>query len=247
LGPKDGTPVSYSWHWYYHFPQAGLWLIVVSLLFLGANRKLQAWLILAPLVGINVVLYFVKILFSSLSIEPFSSISELLFSVLGSLALGFAALWILSFALGNRNRFLSLVLAAIIMAAVAILGTLLSGSFVFAFQAVPNLFLYGVSALAALLGLALAGAVSRRRFSARSFMMRLPLWTILVGIVEAFVYIGVILALVGRAAYVQGIFSGALIAGVVVGALSYLILLPFMALTFSSKFYRNRFNAVFRL
>jgi hypothetical protein len=247
LGIKDGAPAFYNWHWYYHFPRAGLWLIIASLLFLRANRKLQAWLVLAPLVGINLVLYLVRILFSSLSIEPFYSISGLLFPVLGSLALGFAALWILSFALGNRSRFLNFILAAIIMAGIAVLGTLLSGSFIFYPEAIPGLIMYGVSALAALLGLILARAVSRKRFSARSFMMRLPLWVILVGIAEAFVYVGIMLAVVGGAAYAQGILSGALIAGVVIGALSYIILLPFMALTFSSRFYRDRFNAVFRL
>lgn len=174
--------------------------------------------------------------------------NKLLFSVLELIAVGLAALWLLGHTLAKRNRFVSVLLAAVILGAVGFLATLFQGGISVFSENFFTLVFYGISAAVLLIGLAISAFFSRRRFTVRSFMLRLPVWSILAGVAVMFVYVGFFFAFSRMVYdYAGEVFMQAMLVGAVIGVLSYLMLVPFLILTFTCKFYRSRLYAVLRL
>jgi membrane-bound ClpP family serine protease len=51
LGTSQSPPALFPWHWYYHAPSAGLWILIVLLLFLvKRTHTARPWVILIALV-----------------------------------------------------------------------------------------------------------------------------------------------------------------------------------------------------
>jgi len=250
LGPKEGTAVVYNWKWYYSTPSLALWVVLVgAIVLVKVNRNPQALLILAPLLIVNLLwLVFKKVLdFSSADTEMFSM-------VFNSLVVGITVLWLLGHKLGNRNRFVTFILALAVLAVVGLVGAISYGMGFSQETAKVAIFL-AVSAFTMLFAFVLAAWHCRRRYSSLRFMLCLPVWTIAMSIVSFLGYVVIALIIMSIAGHAPGNWSSmllqvlvvGLVFGLVLGLFVYVINLPYMILAFYSPFFRERFYMCLRL
>jgi len=177
--------------------------------------------------------------FPSLTITQFN----LLFN---SLTIGITLLWLLAHKLGNRNRFITFLLALIIMIVISIIGQAANGEFS-EHTIVFLSFLISLS-FAVLISFVLASWRCRVNYNRKRFLLWLALWSITASLAAMIIFIT--LAWVIQRPPVnmlKAIMVQALVMGLVTGLLSYAINFPFIILAFCSPFYRERFHACLRL
>jgi len=242
LGTKEGLAVTYNWKWYYNIPSVILWVILFGAIILTkANRNPRTLLIILPLLAVNLIWFgFVKLLnFPSLTIMQFN----LLFN---SLTVGITLLWLLAHKLGNRNRFITFLLALIIMIVISIIGQATNGKF--SEQTIIFLSFIIVLSLAVLISFVLAGWRCRTNYNGLRFILWLALWSIIASLAAMMIFM-VFAWIVQRPPInmLKSILLQVLIMGLVTGLLLYAINLPFMILAFYSPFFRERFYACLRL
>jgi len=223
--------------------------LIAAFIFIKANRNLQALLILVPLLIVNLLwLVFKKILGFS------SADTEMLSMVFNSLIVGITVLWLLGHKLGNRNRFVTFILALAVLAVIGLVGTISYGTGFSQETAKVAIFL-AVSAFTMLFAFVLAAWHCRKRYSGLRFMLCLPVWTIAMSIVISLGYVGIALVIMSIAGNAPGNWSSmllqvlvvGLVFGLVLGLCVYVINLPFMILALRSSFFRERFFACLRL
>jgi hypothetical protein len=244
LGPKEGKAVAYNWKWYYNILPLSLFFILILLLvFVRANRTPRAWLIFVPLLIVNLLWsIFLKVLGTG-------SVQSLIFSILfHSYTVGIASLWLLGHKIANRRRFITFLLALIIMAVAGLIGIISYGMTDFSGEGLSVLMLLGVLALTMLLGFVLSGFMCRNRYSNLRFMLWLALWCEVACLISILVFFLIAFAIDRPSissffAILFMIFS----AGLIFGLCAYVIIVPYMILAFRSSFYRQRFYDCFHL
>lgn len=248
LGPRDSAPAPIEWRWYYHVPSLGLWGVLVALLVLvKPNRRVQAWLILLPVLA---VVLAGSMLARLLSLPP--SAAESFGGFLVALAAAWAAVWLLAPWLAARRVAAGIPLALAVM---LVVGAVFFVS-VCDFGSIGELSFWIVVHLAGALALVVATVLAARRcrsgYRPRPFMAWLLLWMLVVPIVG-----------IPVAALLTGLFTGgglmefvamlimavfsSLIGGVMLGMVLYLLNLPFLFLALRNSFYRERFQSALRL
>lgn len=255
-GRKESSPVVVQWRWYHHVPSLGLWAVLVALLFLvPANRCAQAWLIVLPVLAVQLGWS----MFARLLSLPVS-LAENTGGVLVALAASWAAVWLVAPWLTQRLIPVALVLALGLMWGVG-------GVYSFGAYDMASLNQAGVSMLAILLGSAvllsstvLTAICCRRSARPERFLPWALWWTVvvtlmLVALLATFLMIGpfVIMGLLdGNGAWdvvsvVLGMLIGLLILGGVSGVAIYLVNLPFLLLARKSPLFRARMDDTLRL
>jgi hypothetical protein len=256
LGTKESSPVVVDWHWYYHVPSLGLWIVLAGLLILvRSNHCFQAWLIVLPVLAVQLGW---SMLARLVSLPPGGA--ESFGGVLVALAASWAAVWLLASWFAQRGILAGMALALGLMSATG------SAYFVTVYdlgsmdQAVFTIISFLAGALI-LLGASALAAVSCRRWSgSKRFHGWLLLWTVASTILLTMLI--AIVALVGPM-LLGGLFVGmgpfelvamllsvlfaSLIGGGLFGAMLYLVNLPFLLLAKNSPFYRERFHDALRL
>ena len=242
MGTKEGATVTYNWRWYYNIPSVILWVILLGAIILTkANRNPRALLIILPLLIVNILwLGFVRLL----NVPP--SVKMQFDSLFNSFVTGIALLWLLAHKLGNRNRFITFLLALIIMIVISIIGQATYGEF--SEQTIIFLSFIISLSLAVLISFVLTGWRCRAKYNGLRFLLWLALWSIIASLASMMIFM-VLAYIVQRPGIdiLRAIFFQALITGLVTGLFSYAINLPFMILAFCSPFYRERFFACLRL
>ena len=206
-----------------------------------ANRNPRALLIILPLLIINILwLGFSKVL-------NFPSSVKMQFDMLfNAFTIGIAMLWLLAHKLGNRNRFITFILALIVMIFISIVGQVTYGEF--SEQTIIFLFFIIFLSLALLISFVLAGWHCRDKYTGLRFILWLALWSIIASLTAMIILIALTWVVQRPPVYMlKAIMFQALIMGLVTGLLLYAINLPFMILAFCSPFYRERFYACLRL
>ncbi len=243
LGSKEGDAVIYNWKWYYNVCRLLLWLVLILLLvFVKANRDPRAWLILIPLLIVNL---FWSI-FTRL-VVPGSANTAMFSMIFHSYVIGIAALWLLGHKIGNRNRFVTFLLAAAIMAVAGLTGAISYSMADFSEQTVAVLMLLAVLAFTILLGFVLTGWRCRNRYSSVRFMLWLAFWLMLACVASMLAFYPIMLAIYQASIPIFTILLQLSIVGLVFGLCAYVIILPYMILAFRSSFFRRRFYGCFRL
>ena len=211
-----------------------------------ANRNPRAYLIFIPLLVVN-LLWFA---FKKLIPWPSSSLS-MLDQIFVLLTMGISIVLLLGHKIGNRNRFITFLLAVVLMAVVGIAGVISYNGFAFSSQMIGTGIMFVVIAFVMLLAFVFAGCCCRKRYSNSRFMLWLAGWT--VGVSLAFIvgYLGIaliILYIMGNVpSELNSVLLYAPVAGLVLGGSLYVIILPFMILVLRSEFFRERFYACMRL
>ena len=235
LGRNDGPPATYAWTRPSVFPYLLPWLAVLGLLMLRSNWTVQAWWIWLPLAwvvgleeGLRPVLKFL----------PAQSL-EMMLEVFNSLALGLAAVWLLSPRLRHRSRFL-VFLRMLLTAA-------LMSAFVYTVRqdwdeaelATVFLAYVGLCVLASVSALSLAGWICQHRYRP---------WKLTLGVVGGHVAVCLALAtpLFVIALSLAGIGAWPQLFGSVLAfaAATFATVLPFLILAFTNRFFRERLKAL---
>ncbi len=247
LGPMEGSSVSYRWNVLWNLAVLIPWIVFMLLLVRPANLNRRAWMILVPLLVLEVPLgLFAWLLGFTSASQAFAGID-----FASVFVLGLASLWLISDRLGGLTATNAFLAAAGFMLGMAIVGGLSATGFAFdgslAFIMIP----YLVASGATLVGMLLAGTCCRKRYT----LGRFAVWFFLTvpatvaGLLVGFALFSMMLTYLemGRSTFVFLLLLPVIVAGCFLGALLAVILLPFMLLTFYNREYLNRFHAIFKL
>ena len=247
LGIKQGPSVAFFWPMPNLVPLLLPWLAVLVLLALPSNRNPRAWWIWAPLIGLT-------LLGAGLQPPILLTDNEVLsvsVQVASAAGFGLTVLWLLGAALARRGRAVGIALAALAFAAVSLLAFLVgpaSESLGDLSGLEPAVFLYLVLGWI-VGGVVFAGALNltgwscRRRFSRVRVSLWLPLWLWLMWLAAGGLVNGVMRIVSGE----RFDWSGLLVAPVALALASFVTLLPFLILSFTNAFYRERLRHLLRL
>ena len=209
------------------------WLGILALLLLKSNRNGPAWLIWLPL-G----------LVTAATLTPWPGLpsgTEVLLDMVGALAFGLAAVWLLANELRRKYRLLTFLCIAPTLLGFSGLG-LVSRQDVewLSVEAVQVGIALGVAALVISLAMTVAGFLVRRRYRFWSFCLWLVLLVPAVWLVVAAPFLLVAgLTSGGRIPWGQLVFPV-----LVVAAITFAILLPFLVLSCVSGLFRERLKAL---
>jgi hypothetical protein len=244
LGAKESSAVTYNWKWYYHIAGFVLWVVLISaLLLVKANRNRRAWLILIPLLIVNLLFLIFK------QILPFSAADAERFNMFfDSLTIGVSLLWLLGHKIGGRSGFTTFLLALVIMAGVCVVGTASYGMTEFSPQTWSILTLFAVSVFSMLLGFVLSGWRCQKRFSRLRFMWCLAVWVVAVCMAGMLVLYAIMMISVSN--FSLSLAKLAIVVfttGMGLGLFLYVMLFPYVILALRSSFFGERFYACLRL
>ncbi len=236
LGPSEGPPVTYTWNPLYNLVGILPWLLILlAFIIFKENRRLQALWILLPVL----LLKLVWAGFAKMSGMPSES-SLLMGSMIDCLLVGFVLIWLMAERIGRRNRFVTWLLAWLVLGAalLAMIVNLGGGMY----MVMLSIFI-GLTFGILMVSFPLAAFSCRKRFSGLRFSLWLALWVVLATFVfytaAALIQVmasGLSLVMVlMQILMVVFIYAGILVAS----------LLPFEILWFKNAFWRKRFEAIF--
>jgi len=232
----------YPWKWYYSMPALGLWIVLaLAILLVRENRDPRVLLIFIPI-------FLMRLLWSRF--QPIlgapSDVLEVFRALIDALAIGLAVLWLLAYKLGNRNRFVSFLLALVVLAGLTIVAVV-SYQVWAPFVDYELVTFQSLGIATVLLIFVLAGWRCRKRYGPWRFMLWLAVWTIVISLVAIIAFF---LIAEGPSDPIEEILRQmprVLLVGLIFAICIYVLNLPFMILAFASPFFRRRFYAYFHL
>ncbi|MCX5636955.1 MAG: hypothetical protein NTX52_04580 [Planctomycetota bacterium] len=238
LGAKEGTAVSYYWNPLYNFIGLLPWLLLAAaFLLFKENRCGQALWILLPVVLFRLL----WAAFAALMKIP-SEASLVFISLIDCLSVGFVLNWLLAERIGNRNRFVTWLLALVLFALVY--GVMVV-NFGMGTEAIQVSIFVGLTVGILLVSFALAGFMCRKKFGPVRFSIWMAFWVLLMtnGFFMVVAFIQISMSNISfMEMFLQVLMVGFIYAGILIAAL-----LPFEILLFVNRFWRRRFEAVFGL
>ena len=232
LGPREGAPVAYDVMLPSVAPLLLPWLAILGLLALKPNRCAAAWWIWLPL---GCVFAFTL---APLQILP-SGLNPFL-DVIAALAVGVAAVWLLSDYLRRPHRFVTFLCVLLGLAGFSALAFLCQQGGNFS----PETFQFGIALAAAVavsaVGLSLDGLICRGRYRCVGVYGWLFIWLVILWLtIAAPIFVARMIAGGGRIGWNEFFFPVLLVA-----AFHFAMLLPFLILSSASPFYRQRLKAL---
>jgi len=247
LGTKQGPPARFVWTLPNLLPVLLPWLVVLALLALPSNRSPRAWWIWAPLIGLALLATGLEAAFAASIIDYFVPVVQAAVTA----SFGLATIWLLGASLARRGRALGIVLLAAAGAAVSLLGLVVSPAWDemrIEVDFASEEFLY-LLLVAVLCGLVYAGALNltgwmcRKRFGSVRVSLRLLFWLWAMWIVALGLLGGVMELVFGDSFPWVALLMGPIALGLV----SFALILPFLILSFTNSFYRERLKHLLRL
>jgi hypothetical protein len=232
LGNKDGLPVAYTWVLPGIAPLLLPWLAVLALLTLKPNRRAAAWLIWLPLGCV------MGLTLSPMDVLP--SNAQPLLDIIPALAIGLAAVWLLSNYLKRRRRFVTLLCILLALAGFSALSFLSAQGADFGAETVLGGILLGVGALISVIAFTLAGLICRSRY--RPVGIYLWLLVLLPGLWLVISLPFFLIAAVssgGRFPWSEFVVP---VLSVALG--NFALFLPFLILASASPFFRDRLKSL---
>ena len=233
LGARGGSPLAYDWVLPSFAPMLLPWLAILALLALKSNRNGAAWLIWLP-VG-----FVTALTLAPLSLLP--SGTETFLDAIGALAVGLAAVWLLSDHRHQRNRPLTFLSLLLTLAGFSGLGLIsrLGGELLNGENLVIGIAL-GLTAFVVSLALILTGQLLRSRYRPLgTYMWLFVLLVVLWLVFTAPFFLFAILSSGGRIPW-----SEFFVPVLVVATITFATLLPFLLLSSASRFFRERLKAI---
>ena len=233
LGSQNGLPVTYEWVLPGVAPLLLPWLAILGLLALKPNRSAGAWLIWLPLGCVFL-----------LTLAPPSFLpagTNFLLDAVAALAVGLAAVWLLSNYLRRKNRlltFLSVLLALAGFSMVA--GVARQGWNLLEVESLQIGIVLAVGVLASAVALNLAGLICRRRYNPNA--LYLWLLVLLIGVWLVITLPFFLIAMMAKASLVE--WSEFFIPVLSVATVNFVTLLPFLILSSASPLFRERLRTL---
>lgn len=242
LGDKNGPPPTlYSWTMPSMMPEFLPFFIVLALLGLKPNRTSKAWFIWIPVAvyyGITIALQNGEKILPVGSMEFFSQI-------LNSVLFGFAATWLLSPYLVRKFRILTFLSFVFALELVSVLTYAIRVFGEWSFTDAPFLVSLLLMSFGLSIALALAALVCRKRYRPVWFSVSVLLWLLLglTALASPFVFFASMGNGMSLAEMAGDVFKGVLSA---TGGM-FVLVLPYLILSFTNSFYRERFKTLFHL
>lgn len=238
LGAREGPSVAFYWTRPNLLPVLLPWLSILLLLLVKENRQGRAWWIWAPVVAIFVVQSWLG------SISPLRELLDAFGPIMQNIAFGTAAVWLLAPLLYRNKRFLAFIatlLVWILFSGIPFAATAYERS---GTETLPAGLFLALTVLIIAVGFNLAGQLCRRRYGA----VRLSVFAC-VAVVAAWLVIAVpFYVMLSRMSGGGSVPAGEFFGGVLAIALvSFLMLLPFLLLSFAEALYRERLIELLRL
>ena len=243
LGPKEGTAIIYNWNPLYNLAGLLPWLLIAAaFVLLKENRRGQALWILLPVLVFKGIMCGIIVLMSALAGMP-SEISLLFHALADCLLVGFVLNWLLGERIGNRNRFMTWLLAIIVFAAVwgASLVSIGTGT-----EAMGVSVFIGITVSVLMISFALAAFLCRKTFGPVRFCLWMTLW-VFVFTNGLFLVVALIQIATMGMQYAAMMLLGILMGGGIYSGILLVGLLPFEIILFANGFWRKRFESVFGL
>ncbi len=233
LGAREGSPISYNWVLPGFAPLLLPWLAILVLLLLKSNRRASAWLILVPLGLVTAVTL------APLPILP--SGTEVFLDVIGALALGLAGVWLLSNHLRRDHRLLTFVCVAPVLACFSILGfTCRQGADWLSQETAGAVIALGLASLVIALAMTVTGWFLRSRYRPVALYLGL-----LVGLAVFWLLCATPFFFFAELSSGGKIpWSEFFVPMLVVVAVTFVTLLPFVVLSSANRFFRERLMAL---
>ena len=233
LGSKEGLPVTYNWVLPSVAPLLLPWLVILGLLALKPNRCAAAWLIWLPLGCV--------IAFTLAPPDILPSGTNFFLDVIAALAVGLAAVWLLSNYLRRQHRFVTFLCILPALAGFSALAFVSQQSGSFAIEeTLQGGIVLAAGVLISSVALSLDGLICRGRYRA----VRLYGWLLLL---LAVLWLGIATPLFVLQFGASGGMIGWTVFFVVVLAAAvvhFVTLLPFFILSSASPFYRERLKGL---
>ena len=235
FGPTDGKPVTCHFSPLYRVQGIIPWLLLpLAFVVLKENRNRQAAWILAPVALVATVYSAVM---SMLQMDSGSTVQlNVMFTIV---VVGFSMVWLLAEHIGNRNRFVTLLLAALIYFGFLGVNLLCAG---FGEDMIAIAALAAISIPAIIFAFVIAALASPKPFDTARFFIYVgaALSGSLLIIFSAIVFI----FYPPQSAPVSARISEVLIASLFSSLIYYAGLLPFLVMLFANPFWRKRLEAV---
>jgi hypothetical protein len=232
LGAKDGAAVNYNWGVPSIAPSLLPWLAILALLTLKPNRTAAAWLIWLPL-GCVLAL--------TLTPPVLPSGANFLVDAIAALAIGWAAVWLLSDYLRRPHRLLTFLSVLLVLAGFSALALVSrQGWSLLELETLQIGIVLAVAVVASAVALALGGWLCRKAFRP----LALYLWLFLSLVVVWFLIATPFFLFALMASGGQIPWSEFLIPVLVVAIGNFALLLPFLILSSANPLFRERLKAL---
>ena len=223
------------------------WLVVLVLLALPSNRDPRAWWIWAPLIGLVLLGAGLDAAFTALDYEDLGGFIQAALAV----SFGLAAVWLLAGTWARRGQVVGIVASALACAGIGLLAFVVAPIWeeVWGLRQWVPLILLWLALFATVIGLVYANALRltgwscRRRSGGVRVSLWLLLWLWMVWTVVAALFVGVLAIFFHNGFEWMGLLVGA----IMLSLLSFAVILPFLILSFTSSFYRERLKNLLRL
>jgi len=247
LGAKQGPAATFDWRLPNVLPLLLPWLAVLALLALPSNRQGRAWLICVPLAALALCSAGLCEAADAAENEGLGYCGQ----VAGAAAFGLAAIWLLGTVLARRRRALAMTFMTLAFAGVSLLALVVNPAWDELWELIrqePALPLYLlifwiVGGLTYAGALSLTGWMCRRRFSGLRVWLRLLFSLWVMWLLAAGLLVGVVM--LGSGGGFE--WPGFLMAATILSLVGYGLSLPFLILSFTSAFYRQRLRDLLRL
>ena len=236
LGSRDGSPVTFDWVLPGVAPLLLPWLVILALLALKPNRRAAAWLIWLPLGCVT-----------GFTLAPLPILPEgtnFFLDVVAALAVGLAAVWLLTTYLRQQHRLLTFLCVLLALAGFSLLAAVSrQGLSLLTSESLLIGIVLAVAVPASAAALILGGLICRGRYRPGG----LYLWLL---ILVAGVWLVIAVPFFLFAVIVSGgnipwsSWSEFFIPIFAVATANYATLLPFLILSSASPFFRERLKAL---
>ncbi len=260
MGATEGPPVTCDWTTAGLVPQLLPWLAILALLALTPNRGWSAWWIWLPVAGVAAGCHWLQQVAQGSPADRSGEALAMLLQVPIALGFGLAALWLLAPYLGHSHRcrsffgILAVLVVSVVFTFAARVGwglglepvaslldprhcaaTANVGVMALPFLVPLTLSAPGLAAAMGLCGLACGGRPGSFRLCLWLFVSLLTVWVA----VSALVYGLWRIASPGNVGYAPFLGGGLLLV-----AVTFASLLPFLVLSWASPFFRERLKAL---
>ena len=235
LGSKDGSPVIYNWVPPSVAPTLLPWLAILGLLALKPNRRAAAWLIWLPLGAVMACAQALQ--------EILPSGFDFLLDAVAALAVGLAAVWLLSNILRRQNRFVTFLCVLPVLAGFSGLALVSKLAWSSIEETILPAMALALGVLASAVALILCGLVCRGRYRPLGLYAWLPLWLAVAWLVIV-APIFLLATMYSGGSIAWGEFFVVVAEVAVAATVHFAMLLPFLILSSASPFYRERLKAL---
>jgi len=224
-GPREGTPVYYTWSLYNNLTVLYMWIPLVCLLFIPENRNLQARLILVPLIVLFLAL---RLFLNALPVD--SGGEDVFFQIAWAYGVGLASVALFSGRLLGKSG--SLRMSGAVLLLCVVIGLSCTDSR----DLMSHVMLITILAIITLFTLLFARSLCKRGFRIRRFFGCFVLGTLIFGAMFALMWMMLMSVLMGDFPPVLLLLTFMLI----MSGMHLALLTPFLLLMFNSIFWRTR-------